>query len=701
MPKIVRILLNELEYGQEEEVLKPLIKSLLEGVLKVLAIDLNEATESNGRCKTLTILAVIFDEVTGYQDTGKFDLIENFASAGGLRYLEDYLKRRIATPSFLQPDAMYAILNMTAAAVEGNGEIRLARVNGLPEAFMSHLLHLEDEHLLRLGDDSIDICKRLNAIILHRSAYPEMSEYFSLQRKFVFRLISSTALPLKLLGYTQLQKLTEISTKSFPPPRAYLVQGAGIDDINGKYEFDFDYEGLVDGFIPCDALIAYIRKMPTSQGETSDAKEEEEKMPRLWKDSSCSFLWHIAYKDEMYSSFSQDELAPSSECPWLSLKEDSSRVPITLTAIKSSLVVPEGKEFWTLEHDFWDWIQDKRVLDVIADDTCSIISDVQQESIKAGRLLLCFIELMLSRVIQIIPEQSEFELKHSLLLTITTKFQHVMIYLLDLDYDSFGNIIPAFMLKISNQLKQISERIGESDPRHRFDYILFRRLLLVRLMITSRSSINEILRSDMTNPLPGAYNVTGAGYLNINGRYPLNRKSKDSRFFTYTKFPSPYDDDEDLTITIQQCLIGPERGKWFIVNHIKSDTNSEGDINYYASTSTNATPPEIGWTVCGGGISSVPTLTALQVDSTESDQQEVLYDLPDISRLDTTDQQSELWAAIRELSDFVGISVFDRTKDKKERIKNSLTSLHKLELNAIHKFFVSVAECLLLDSSSS
>lgn len=67
MPKIVRILLNELEYGQEEEVLKPLIKSLLEGVLKVVATDLNEATESNGRCKTLTILADIFDEVTGYQ----------------------------------------------------------------------------------------------------------------------------------------------------------------------------------------------------------------------------------------------------------------------------------------------------------------------------------------------------------------------------------------------------------------------------------------------------------------------------------------------------------------------------------------------------------------------------------------------------------------------------------------------------------
>ena len=184
MPKIVRILLNELEYGNEEEVLKPLIKSLLEGVLKVLAIDLNEATESNGRCK----------------DTGKFDLIENFASAGGLRYLEDYLKRRIATPSFLQPDEMYAILNMTAAAVEGNGEIRVARVNGLPEAFMSHLLHLEDEHLLRLGDDSIDICKRLNAIILHRSTYPEMSEYFSLQRKFVFRLISSSALTSKAYG---------------------------------------------------------------------------------------------------------------------------------------------------------------------------------------------------------------------------------------------------------------------------------------------------------------------------------------------------------------------------------------------------------------------------------------------------------------------------------------------------------------------
>ena len=271
VPSIVRILLEQLDYGDVDLELKPRIKSLLEQVLEIVSIQLNEATESDGSCKTLIILTDIFDEITGYQGSvdDLFSLAEAFKRGNGLCNLVDYLQKRVGTTAFPTFGEISAILNMLAVLVEGNGgHYKLRSTHVLP--FILHLLSLDQEQLVRFGDDSIDICRRLQTII-RRVTYPKYSKYFNLLRDFIFKLINSSAVPLKLLGYKELQEIAQTSAESVPPPRAYLVHGAGNDKINGRYEFD--PKGLTGGYVRGDAAVKYVRTVPTLANQNSGVEE--------------------------------------------------------------------------------------------------------------------------------------------------------------------------------------------------------------------------------------------------------------------------------------------------------------------------------------------------------------------------------------------------------------------------------------------
>ena len=150
---------------------------------------------------------------------------------------------------------------------------------------------------------------------------------------------------------------------------------------------------------------------------------------------------------------------------------------------------------------------------------------------------------------------------------------------------------------------------------------------------------------------PRQYTVEGAGSFGVNGRYTLtkNDPSNSARFVTYTK--RGY--DADTLFIIQQCLFGPDNGKWFLSRRIGNNLNVQEDTKYYVNTSVTATPPEAGWTEINDTSPGLAlTLTVAEADSTESEQQE-RHDLLDVSRLDMTDQQRKLWQAVQELTDFV------------------------------------------------
>ena len=63
-------------------------------------------------------------------------------------------------------------------------------------------------------------------------------EYFSFWRELSLRLITSSSLPLRLFGWDEISTIITESERTRPPPRAYMVSGAGTELINGLYEFD-------------------------------------------------------------------------------------------------------------------------------------------------------------------------------------------------------------------------------------------------------------------------------------------------------------------------------------------------------------------------------------------------------------------------------------------------------------------------------
>ena len=196
---------------------------------------------------------------------------------------------------------------------------------------------------------------------------------------------------------------------------------------------------------------------------------------------------------------------------------------------------------------------------------------------------------------------------------------------------------------------------------------------------------------DVLEPIPGTH-PPDASFVNgastrtrddthyANGRYELAEylSIDNNRFITYTKTDNLINYSLNYVSwvwTIHRCLFGPDKGKWFISYRDDNDKNCEGDTKLYAKTSTNPTPPITGWTDIESGVQG-PTLTAEEASSSESEQHDVIF-IPDISKVRMTEQQSQLWEAVQELTDFVAISKSDRTegmKNKQHRINHSISA---------------------------
>eukprot|EP00804_Cyclotella_cryptica_P003556 CCRYP_002177-RC/>CCRYP_002177-RC protein AED:0.09 eAED:0.09 QI:151/1/1/1/0.8/0.83/6/655/3175 len=134
-------------------------------------------------------------------------------------------------------------------------------------SIMSHLLHLDEETLKRLSPDAIrGITYHLQRIYerLALSDPPAIYDYYAFSRSLVLKLITSSSLPLKLLGWTALEEIIEASGEKRPPPKCYLVKGAGLDFINGIYEFDPKKIGE-GGWIRNGVDVSYIRRIPEEE----------------------------------------------------------------------------------------------------------------------------------------------------------------------------------------------------------------------------------------------------------------------------------------------------------------------------------------------------------------------------------------------------------------------------------------------------
>jgi hypothetical protein len=195
---------------------------------------------------------------------------------------------------------------------------------------------------------------------------PRINEYYDFSMSFVLKLITYVSLPLKMLGLEALEEIIDASIEKRPPPKAYVVEGAGLDFVNGRY--DFDPQNLTEeGWVKDRNKVSYVRKIPRSTvggsaGKTLTLFQCTMRSQQRW--------WFIseADKDEpgtdrdidyyQHKSKQSEEALPSAH-GWDTCRQGVDPPPL-LRAV--GLAVPPGEEENTLECVLVKWATDNGVI---------------------------------------------------------------------------------------------------------------------------------------------------------------------------------------------------------------------------------------------------------------------------------------------------------------------------------------------------
>ena len=180
-----------------------------------------------------------------------------------------------------------------------------------------------------------------------------------------------------------LEEIIEASIQRRPPPKSYVVKGAGLDFINGRFDFDPKRLGE-DGWLKSGCEPIYVRKIPESSssnsgGTTTPENDGAGKTLTLFRCTmrSQQKWWFISEADEdqpgtdkdidYYNNKSkQSEEHLPSATGWLTCKSGVDPPP-TLRAV--GLLVPPGEEENTLECVLAKWAIENGVIELVLGDS--------------------------------------------------------------------------------------------------------------------------------------------------------------------------------------------------------------------------------------------------------------------------------------------------------------------------------------------
>jgi ubiquitin carboxyl-terminal hydrolase 9/24 len=267
-------------------------------------------------------------------------------------------------------------------------------------AIKSHLQSLDEETLKRINPDAIKgTMYQLQRLYdkLALSYPPLINEYYDFSRSLVLKLITSASLPLKLLGWTALEEIIDASIEKRPPPKAYLVEGAGLEFINGR--FDYDPKKLTEGgWVKNDSDVSYVRKIPENSGNPATSEDGAGKTLTLFRCTmrSQQKWWFISEADEdqpgtdkdidyyQHKSKQIEEGLPSAY-GWVTCRSGVDPPP-TLRAV--GLMVPLGEEENTLECVLAKWAIENGVIELVLGDS------IHREIVARSTALIKFLASM-------------------------------------------------------------------------------------------------------------------------------------------------------------------------------------------------------------------------------------------------------------------------------------------------------------------
>ena len=407
--------------GEIDLIQKENIRSCLESVIELVINDLTKACEDDKTSHTLAALSTIFDEASGYQETDAFKLRMKFRNKNGYTPLGQYLNNKASSglgdddeeavdmstfPSF---HSLITIMRLVSHyhchhTSNHNDCVRIAR------SAMFYLISLGNQELIHLADDVVDMRSCANKIYREMSGngrhamiriLDNMTDFLGLQRNFALKLIKTSCPSLRLLGYTELATVIESSSKLKPLPMVCIVDGAGTEEVNGKYELDKDL--LCNGRLPEQlGYLRYVKKDRRDQEEENlnavTTYEELYLSETAYSGWTLKQVKYIDYGDPetttLYSSVkdSQFEFSRPSKDGWGTYRSGSSGAFPMPTVESDGFVLAKGMD-GTVQHELVDWIVENNVLGIVANNE-SNHGDIQIEAKKALKSLLgCISEL--------------------------------------------------------------------------------------------------------------------------------------------------------------------------------------------------------------------------------------------------------------------------------------------------------------------
>jgi ubiquitin carboxyl-terminal hydrolase 9/24 len=391
MKHIIGILVEQQpsKIGQHE---RSCVEESLELSVFVIAKDIKIQQARKGESQLLDVLALVFNRKKSYYKGSKgwnvnhlsglpevrLRMIESFRHDGGFAALAEYLSSRIDTPIFPSLELLHQILNAIADAVPSratpnDGGIKEMEDDAIlvGQAAMKYIASISDESMRKLQTDMLntvryDLQRIFDRLVSVRREHTY--HFYAFWRNLVLLLISSKSLPLRLFGWEQLKELIDASQEHRPPPRGFMVSGAGCTFVNGLYTFS----GVTttDGYSQRGVEISYEQRIPPND---KDGGGKNLTLFRCTMRSQQKW-WFLSEADEeqpgtdrdidyyQHKSKEHEEMEPPA-AGWVTCRNAGVEPSPRLQG--RGLMVPKGEEYNTLEHQLAKWAIENKIVELV------------------------------------------------------------------------------------------------------------------------------------------------------------------------------------------------------------------------------------------------------------------------------------------------------------------------------------------------
>ena len=336
---------------------------------------------------------------------------DRFRHKGGFALLHQYLLATAGTSSFPKLETLNHILVAVGDLLVAPRTVpaghdpskALAQLEDdsllVANAAMDVISRTDEDALKKMSSDALSDLQRNLQRIYDRMVVTrrdQTHDFYAVWRNFALRLIRSQSLPLKLFGWSQVDELIAASAVHRPPPRAFLVSGAGCAFANGAYW----YNGPVtdDGYARPGSEISYVRQIPPNRDEAGSGKKLT--IFRCTMRSQQKW-WFLSEADEeqpgtdrdvdyyQHKSKEHEEAYPPPD-GWFTCRTAGVEPPPHLEP--RGVVVPPGKEHDTLDHRLAQWAIENEIVEQVLGDTT-----IHREVVARSTVLIKFLALMWNR----------------------------------------------------------------------------------------------------------------------------------------------------------------------------------------------------------------------------------------------------------------------------------------------------------------